>query len=75
MESNPMLVEVWRLKDQSAREASEDIHRLSCNTRQRVAGHLHTDPVVRRGKELWRLPGEVAGLRLGKEVIVESCNA
>ncbi|MGD0262513.1 MAG: hypothetical protein ABSD29_22340 [Verrucomicrobiota bacterium] len=40
MESNPMLEEVWRIKDEWAREASNDIHRLCESTRQWAAGQL-----------------------------------
>ena len=39
MESNPVLEEVWHIKDELAGEASNDIHRLCENTRQRAAGH------------------------------------
>jgi hypothetical protein len=34
MESNPMLEEIWRIKDELAREAGDDIHRLCRNILQ-----------------------------------------
>jgi hypothetical protein len=38
MESNPMVVEVWRIKDQWARAAGVDIHRLCQNTHKGALG-------------------------------------
>ena len=48
MKSNPIVEEVWRIKDELAREAGSDMHRLCENTRQWAAEHPHTGPVVNR---------------------------
>ena len=52
MKPNPILEEVWRVKDELAREAGHDIHRLCENTRQWAAEHPHPGPVVRNAEEL-----------------------
>lgn len=46
MKPNPILEEVWRIKDELAREAGYDIHRLCENTRQWAETHPHSGPVV-----------------------------
>jgi hypothetical protein len=51
MESNPMLEEVWRVKNAWARAADDDIHRLCQNTRQWAADHPHPDSAVHGGKK------------------------
>ena len=55
MTSNPILEEVWRIKDQLAREANDDVRRLCENTRRWAAEHPHSGPVVRNAAELRRL--------------------
>jgi len=55
---NPILEEVWRVKDELAREAGDDIHRLCENTRQWAAAHPHPGPVVRNAEDLRRLVAE-----------------
>lgn len=55
MKPNPILEEVWRVKDELAREAGHDIHRLCENTRQWAAEHPHPGPVVRNAEDLRRL--------------------
>ena len=52
MKPNPILEEVWRIKDELAREAGYDIHRLCENTRQWAANHPHTSPVIHNAEEL-----------------------
>jgi hypothetical protein len=52
MTSNPILEEVWRIKDELAREAGNDVHRLCENTRQWAAAHTHPGPRVRTAEEL-----------------------
>ena len=39
MKSNPILEEVWRIKDELAREANYDIHQFCENTRRWAAEH------------------------------------
>ena len=58
MKSNPILEEVWRIKDDLAREAGYDVHRLCENTRKWAADHPHPGPVVRSAEELRQLVAE-----------------
>jgi len=58
MKSNPILEEVWRIKDELAREADYDIHQFCENTRRWAAEHPHTGPVVRNAEELRQLLAE-----------------
>ena len=46
MKANPILEEVWRIKDELARKAGYDIHRLCENTRKWAEAHPHPGPVV-----------------------------
>ena len=55
MKTNPILEEVWRIKDELAREAGYDIQRLCANTRQWAAAHPHPEPRVQNAEELRRL--------------------
>jgi predicted nucleic acid-binding Zn ribbon protein len=55
MKSNPILEEVWRIKDELAREAGYDLHRLCENTRQWAAAHPHPGPRVQNAEELRRV--------------------
>ena len=59
MKPNPILEEVWLVKDELAREAGHDIHRLCENTRQWAAEHPHPGPVVRNAEELRQLVAEM----------------
>lgn len=52
MKPNPILEEAWRVKDELAREADYDLHRLCENTRQWAAQHPHTGPVLQSAEEL-----------------------
>ena len=58
MKTNPILEEVWRIKDEVAREAGYDVHRLCENTRQWASAHPHPGPRVRNAEELRRLLAE-----------------
>jgi len=58
MKPNPILEEVWRVKDELAREAGHDIHRFCENTRQWAAAHPHPGPVVRNAEGLCQLVAE-----------------
>jgi hypothetical protein len=55
MKPNPILEEVWRIKDELAREAGNDIHRLCENTRRWAAAHPRSGPVVQSAQELRRV--------------------
>ena len=59
MKSNPILEEVWRIKDELAREAGYDLHRLCENTRKWAAEQPHSGPIVKNAEELRRLAAEL----------------
>lgn len=52
MKPNPILEEIWRIKDDLAREAGYDLHRMYENTRRWSAAHPHDGPVVQNAEEL-----------------------
>ena len=58
MKSNPILEEVWRIKDELAREAGYNVHRLCENTRKWAESHPHSGPVVGSAEELRQLAAE-----------------
>ncbi|MGP8198571.1 MAG: hypothetical protein ACLQU4_03610 [Limisphaerales bacterium] len=55
MKSDPVLEEVWRIKDELAREAGYDVHRLCKNTRKWAAAHPHSGQMVHTAEELRQL--------------------
>ena len=69
MKSNPILEEVWRIKDEVAREAGYDIHRLCENTRRWAAAHPHPGPIVHNAVELQRLAAEQERKRAGEAAL------
>jgi hypothetical protein len=60
MEHNLILEEVWRIKDELAREAGDDLHRLCENTRRWAVDHPPSGPVIGSAQELRRLAAEYA---------------
>lgn len=58
MERNAILEEMWRIKDELAHEAGDDVHRLCENTRRWAAEHPHSGPIVGSAHELRRLAAE-----------------
>ena len=58
MKPDPILEEVWRIKDELAREAGYDIHRQCENTRKWAAAHGRSGPVVNSPEELRQLVAE-----------------
>ena len=58
MKANPILEEVWRVKDQLAAEAGYDVDRFFENLRKWAAEHPHSGPVVRNAEELRQLVAE-----------------
>lgn len=58
MKPDPILEEVWRIKDDLAREAGYDIHRMFDNLRKWSAEHPHSGQVVRNAEELRQLVAE-----------------
>ena len=58
MKTNPILEEVWRIKDQLAAEAGYDMDRFVEQLRTWSAAHPPSGPVVRNAEELRRLMAE-----------------
>jgi hypothetical protein len=58
MKSNPILEEVWRIKDQLAADAGYDIGRFFENRCKWEAEHPHTGSVVKSAEELQQLIAE-----------------
>lgn len=52
MKASPILEEMWRVKDELAREADYDVRQLCANVRKWAAGHRHGGPVVSNPAEL-----------------------
>jgi len=52
MKPDPILEEVWRIKDDLAREAGNDLHQLCENTRKWAAAHPHPGPALNNAEEL-----------------------
>lgn len=55
MKMNPILEELWKIKDDLAREAGYDTNRFLENLRRWEAEHPHPGPVVRNAEELRQL--------------------
>lgn len=55
MKSNPILEEIWQIKDDLAREAGYDTHRFFENLRRWEAEHPHPGPVIHSAEELRQL--------------------
>jgi hypothetical protein len=55
MKTDPILEEVWQIKDQLAAEAGYDIDRFFENLRQWEAEHPHSSPMVNSTEELQQL--------------------
>ncbi|HEU0009474.1 MAG TPA: hypothetical protein VFT34_06635 [Verrucomicrobiae bacterium] len=58
MKPNPILEELWKIKDDLAREAGYDTHRFFENLRKWAAEHPHSGPVVHSAEELRQLVAE-----------------
>jgi hypothetical protein len=69
MKSNPILEELWRVKDELAREAGYDVHRLCENTRKWADENPHPGPVVHNAEEWRQLMTERERRRAGKSAI------
>jgi len=50
--TNPIIEELWRTKDDLAREAGDEVARIWENTRRWAAAHPHSGPVVNEAAEL-----------------------
>ena len=58
MKANPILEEVWRIKDQLAAESGYDVDRFFENLRKWESEHPHPGPTVRNAEELRQLTAE-----------------
>jgi hypothetical protein len=58
MKADPILQEVWDIKDRLAAEAGYDVNRFVEQLREWSAKHPHTGPVVRNAEELRQLIAE-----------------
>lgn len=67
MKPNPLLEEIWRIKDELAREAGYDIHRLCEQTREWTKTHAHAGPLIGGAAELQRLLAEPQTVLLREE--------
>ena len=55
MKANPILEELWKIKDDLAREANYDTHQFFENLRKWAAEHPHPGPVIHSAEELQQL--------------------
>jgi len=69
VKSNLLLEEVWRIKDELAREANYDVRQLCENTRRWAAEHPHPGPVVRNAEDLRQLIAEMERRRARQPTI------
>ena len=58
MKANPILEEIWQIKDQLAAEAGYDMDRYFDNLRKWMAAHPHTGRLVHNAEELRQLVAE-----------------
>jgi len=58
MNSNPILEEVWRIKDQLAAEAGYDVDRFFDQLQAWSEAHPHPGPLIHSAEELQRLIAE-----------------
>ena len=58
MKANPILEELWKIKDDLGREAGNDTHRFFDNLRKWAAENPHPGPMVHSAGELRQLAGE-----------------
>ena len=55
MKTDPILQEVWDIKDQLAAEAGYDLNRFFKQLREWSAAHPHSGPIVHNAEELRQL--------------------
>ena len=58
MKPDPILEELWQIKDELAREAGYDTHQFFENLRRWEIEHPHPGPVVNSAEELQQLMAE-----------------
>ena len=64
MKANPILEEVWRIKDQLAADAGYDVDRFFAQLRAWSEAHPYNGSVVLNTEELRRLAAEESALAL-----------
>ena len=69
MKADPILQEVWDIKDRLAAEAGYDIHRFVQQLREWSAAHPPTGPVVRNAAELREFIAEQEGRRTSRSTL------
>jgi len=70
MKTNPILEEVWRIKDQLAAEAGYDMDRFVEQLRAWSAAHPPSGPVARNAEELRQLMAEEERQRKAEPAMV-----
>ena len=70
MKTNPILEEVWRIKDELAREAGYDINRYCEQLRAWSAAHPHPGPRVQNAEELRRVLADLERQRAQESALV-----
>jgi hypothetical protein len=65
MKSNPILDELWKVKDELAAEAGYDVGRFLENLRRWEAEHPHPGRVIHTAEELRQLVAEEERKRAG----------
>jgi hypothetical protein len=70
MKANPILDEIWKVKDELAREAGYDIDRYCEQLRAWSEAHPHDGPVARNAEELRRLVAEQGRKRAEESALV-----
>ncbi len=58
MKSNPILEEVWQIKDELAAEAGYDVDRFFDNLKKWMAEHPPAGPVIHNAEDLRQLVAE-----------------
>ena len=70
MKTNPILEELWQIKDDLAREVGYDTRRFLENLRKWEAEHSHPGPVVCNADDLRQLVAETERQRAQESVLV-----
>ena len=70
MKADPILEELWQIKDDLAREAGYDTHRFFENLRHWETEHPHPGPVVRNAEELRQLIAQKERQRAEESALV-----
>jgi len=70
MKASPILEELWRIKDDLAREAGYDTNRFLDNLRKWEAEHPHAGRVVHNAEKLRELMAETERQRAKEPLLV-----